>query len=316
MDLRAPAGTPVYAPVSGRVRLSRYRIDAGNDPRRFVYSRDPFQMPVSESRRNRGDVDRYLEIALTDEKGRTWMLRHVDPNSVPLKVRQYAEHSDFLPAGEHLGNIVAWHQPVTPQNQMYDHVHFEVIDGGGQYLNPLLLLPPRPDTLPPQIGGIWFCADESEKTFPTFLGIPRIRGHVDLIVEASDVVDNLGYLVLPHRIKYAIDQVTESGFAMIHPEIEVYQFDRLPVSGDRSRDATVIFKNRLKTTGSIVESHGNAIRRRFLLVLTNGTSFSGFKPERCWETRLVPNGRYRLTVTAYDLAGNTTRREQLFDVLN
>ena len=209
VDLRVPAGTPVYAPVKGRVRLSRYRIDASNAPRRFVYYREPFRSPAPGQQRSNNDRNRYLEISLTDEAGRNWMIRHIDPDSVPQKIRFFATTSEVLPAGSHLGNVIAWHIPVTPRKETYDHIHFEVTDAPGNYLNPLLLLPPRPDLLPPQIGGIWFCPNEREKAFPTYTGVPRISGNVDIIAEIADYVDNLGYLVAPHRVKYTIDRETD-----------------------------------------------------------------------------------------------------------
>ncbi|NLI75569.1 MAG: hypothetical protein GX442_03900 [Candidatus Riflebacteria bacterium] len=308
-DVRTQAGSVVYTPVAGRVTVSKYRIDAARVPLHFQYQRWPFA--------DRADTDaRYVEAAVTDDQGRTWMFRHLDGKSIPSDLLRRSRAGEPIPAGEPLGTIVAWHQPVLPETATYHHLHLEVLASDGTYLNPARLMAPLPDTDPPVIHGIWFVRNEEETTFPATDGRPRVSGDVDVVAAITDRMPNSRYILSPYLVRTRLMALSGSDAREILPWTEVVRFDRLPVTGDRTQLATVVYKERLRIDGKPLLSNGEMGPRFFLLTLTNGDRRAGYAARRSLPTRSLRDGIYRFDLEAADLAGNVASASQEFEVRN
>jgi murein DD-endopeptidase MepM/ murein hydrolase activator NlpD len=123
LDLQAPAGTKIYAPVSGVVAT------------RYYYKRpSPYT----------------YEVSIATENGYRWEFHHIDPESIPLDIRQLAEQRGVVQQGAVLGDIY----DASPLN-IPPHVHINVIGAEGYYHDPLKFFPPLADPQPPVINGIY-----------------------------------------------------------------------------------------------------------------------------------------------------------------
>ncbi|MBP7635887.1 hypothetical protein KBA41_17115 [Candidatus Ozemobacteraceae bacterium] len=308
LDVRAPAGTVVYTPVSGTVTISSYRIEASRSPLRFAYVRSPFTLSSDLS-------SKYIEVSILTTDGTNWCFRHLDPNSIPYHLLTKAKSGMAVVAGDSIGNIVPWTEVVLPVNEKYDHVHLEVIASDGSYINPVPLLEPVPDTQPPTIHGIWAVPNEETTAFVGPNGIPEVFGDIDFVLAVTDSLPGGGYRYSPYRVQAAVRRLDAPGATIIPPS-DVFKFDRLPIRGDRTQLSTVIYKERLKTPTGVVESIGNGGPRFFLMNLTNGNPALGYKPEYALRTSDLADGRYALDVEAFDIAGNTASATLEFTIRN
>lgn len=307
MDLRVPAGTKVFSPISGKIRISAYRIEASRKPLKFEYLRSPFrQKPQIGSR--------YVEIAVTDESGRIWMFRHLDPGELPPDLLEKERAGIPVRAGEQLGVVVAWNAPILPDPAIYHHMHFEILDPDGYYFNPAAILKPLKDSIPPVIHGVWFVPDEGGKAFPPARGgIPTVRGGIDIVAGITDSADGNRYIHSAYKIRMGIR--AEAGEQVV-PDADIVEWDRLPIKGDRTQMATVLYKESLTCDRKTIESNGNQGPRFFLNILTNGDRKNGYSPGYCFQTKNVPDGRYFVDIEASDLNGNTASGTWEFLVKN
>ncbi|MFZ2961508.1 MAG: hypothetical protein WA705_31915 [Candidatus Ozemobacteraceae bacterium] len=328
-DLAVPAGTELYTPISGTVDIFTYRIDAGKSPLKFAYLRHPFRersensdgSPVSSSASPKGSyASRYVEVAITDSLGRRWMFRHVDGQTIPRRVTELDGTGKILPAGEKIGAIIPWSEAVYPETRRYDHLHFEITDAEGWYLNPERLMTTVSDTQPPEIKGIWFVHNEgdtvfsssTEKRFPA----PIVFGDIDIIARIDETMNGSRYFSTPWSVSAAISRVTATTTELLGSPVEVFRFDRLPMKGDRTQFATTVYKERLRVDGIELGSQGNSQMRVFYFILTNGDPISGYDPARSIHTSALPDGRYLVRVSATDFTGNTASASQEFVIQN
>ena len=110
LDLQAPAGTAVFAPVGGKVTLDYY----------YPRYKSPYTFRVS------------IEAA----DGLRWELHHVDPATVPAAVQAAAAQSGAVGEGAFVARISDASSVGLPS-----HVHVEVIDAAGVRRDPLRFLP-------------------------------------------------------------------------------------------------------------------------------------------------------------------------------
>lgn len=292
LDVRAAAESPVYAAAGGRVVALRY------------YGARPL----------------YFEVAIEDDQGFLWEYHHVDEDSVPEVIREAHEEGGKVPAGAHLGDVIRWR--VQAYGRRYDHLHVNVLDPWGNYLNPLHFLAlPSPDEVPPVIWGLHFCANEDEKAFPAPGGVPVISGDVDVVLHAEDTFGEAPYQLGVYEIQYQIFRLTARERKPMTEPVLFCRFDSLPGGFDRHAGVEDVFKARLKVGSEVLETEGNYSKRRFMYVLTHAPAGRVSGPESFWDTDgfhpdgapRFPDGKYQIVVAARDISGNTTRRS--FDVL-
>ena len=153
LDLKAPAGTAVVAPVSGEVSTGYY------------YRR---KSPYT------------YEVAIATEGGRRWELHHLAPDTVPASVERRAAGGGTVEAGEVVGRIYdAAEMGMTP------HVHVNVIGPDGYYLNPLRFLPPLEDQEGPVIRGVYLVdGDDHARSLDSTTRVQA--GSYQLVIDAFD----------------------------------------------------------------------------------------------------------------------------------
>ncbi len=161
LDLQAPAGTAVFAPVGGKVSLDYY----------YPRDRIPYTFRVS------------IEAA----DGLRWELHHVDPATVPAAVEAAAARGGTVTEG----TLVARIADASPVG-LPSHVHVELIDRAGVRQDPLRFLPPLADDVPPDILGVYAVGADGHAVAEQVGGATRgavTRGQsYDLIVDAVDVI--------------------------------------------------------------------------------------------------------------------------------
>lgn len=113
LDLKAPAGTPVYAPTGGRVEVGYY------------YPR--VKVPCTYG------------VSIVGDDGYRWEFHHIDPGTVPKGIVDLAKRHGHVASGAMLGRI---YDASEMHAGIFPHVHVNVIDRNGFYQNPLISFPP------------------------------------------------------------------------------------------------------------------------------------------------------------------------------
>lgn len=177
LDLKAPAGTPVYAPTGGRVEVGYYY------PRVKV----PYTYGVS----------------LVGDDGYRWEFHHIDPGTVPHGILALAKSHGHVAPGTMLGRI---YDASKMHVGIFPHVHVNVIDLNGFYQNPLNFFPPFVSKNRPRLRALYVVNGNRRivaswtpgKVMPLTLS----PGHYVLVLDISDVLgeakagDSLRYLSL------------------------------------------------------------------------------------------------------------------------
>jgi hypothetical protein len=140
----------------------------------------------------------------------------------------------------------------------------------------------------------------------------RLAGVVDVRVRVRDPQSFIGWfselpwLAAPHhpfRLRITVTQVTTGRVVHDRDVFRAEQMLQLP-AGQHFAPGT---EQNLPANGCM--SHHRTIR-------CDGIYWFRLVPRPYWDTTRLPNGRYRLSVHAWDTAGNTTREETEVTIRN
>lgn len=309
MDLCAPAGTEIFAPVSGKVTVNAYRIEASSTPARFVYHRRRF---------NRGEVSdtRYLEVSIFDKEGNNWMFRHVEPRSVSDEMFNLALTGKPIEVGTCIGRVARWILPVKPEPSLYNHIHLEIVASSGHYLNPADFVATSRDYYPPAITGIYFVSFDQDQAFSQYPH-PVVKGKISIIAGVTDRMNKAAYLHSVYSVEVELQSFSaaENQWQLLK-RYQAYRFDRLAIIGDRTQLAKAIYRDSIVVGQKRIFANGNDGPRFFLLNLTAGDIRRGYDSYNGLETRDLPNGFYRMQLKVSDRAGNEKTAFQDFVIKN
>lgn len=152
VDLAAPPGTLVVAPISGLVETGHY------------YKRES---------------DYTYEVAITTDDGHRWEFHHIDPNEIPERVEKLASEGGSIEAGAVLGGIYD-----ASQIGIEPHVHVNVIGPDGLYKDPLGLLPGIGDDTAPTLNAAWWARKDGDRLVEVTSGD---ESAAVLVVDAQDI---------------------------------------------------------------------------------------------------------------------------------
>ncbi len=164
LDIHAPAGTPVYAPVAGLVGMGYYYPRA--------------QVPYT------------YEVFLDGDDGFRWEFHHIDQTTIPQEIAELAKRHGRVERGTLLARIydAPKFDPTIPP-----HVHVDVIAGDGFYQNPLKFFPPLSDKTGPTIQGIYLVDASNHVVAGSAPGIalPALlpSGKYELVLDIIDIID-------------------------------------------------------------------------------------------------------------------------------
>lgn len=199
LDMLADAGTAIYAPVSGKVAMQNY-YPQGNTP--YTY-----------------------EVSIETEMGYRWELHHIDETTIPDVIRQLAQTGGAVEAGTFLGKVFdATVVDVAP------HLHLNVLDPEGHYINPRQFLPEINDAMPPTIRGLYLVNGQGNEV------LNPSPGQYELVL---DVIDGIPPSTIEQSI-YRLEVTTRSG-----TEATFWQqlFDQLSTPEDFISGATEIYRS-------------------------------------------------------------------------
>ena len=211
LDIRADAGTKVYSSTSSKVvNIENY---------------------IS------GD-DLYWEVALLDSDGFVWQYHHIAKESIPEEIYRAFDSGESIAKGTLLGEIVYW--PVVSYGERFHHVHLNILDKDGEYVNPMLFLKSLGDRSAPVIEGISILEKNPPKKSPRDqmrdawknrkpnsgkkTDEPLVaKGDYYIGVKVYDFINHHAYKVPPYKLSYRIDGGKERVF---------WQFDKIPGGSD------------------------------------------------------------------------------------
>ena len=253
IDIRGDEGTPIYAAVGGKV------VNVANYYQGSRY---------------------YWEVAILDEQGYLWQYHHVDPDSIPEKIKTAFKNKESVPAGELLGEIVDW--PASTYGEVYTHIHLNVLGKDGVYLNPLHFLESLQDKKKPSIQKIGIL---DKRGRPQSGNVAK--GDYGLFVQARDLLKHHRFYIPPYHVEYRIQNSAWK---------TVWKFDQLPGGSDREAFVKDFFVP--------WSTCGNYTCREIYIDL-------GFQ-----QTNPFPQkkGSYDLEVRVFDQAGNADQSSYQFEV--
>lgn len=261
IDGRSNVGNPVYATSGGQV-VNVENYTPGNDL--------------------------YWEVAILDPDGFLWQFHHLEVSSIPQAIwDKFAEYQanpatgGFIPANTYIGDVVYW--TVITYGERYHHIHLNILDGGGNYLNGFAFLSPLNDTQVPEIQAVGLYQNGA------ILAGNQVSGTYSLYVRVRDLILHNQFYVPPYDLTVAIDG---------GPAQTVWRFDNLPGGGDRYAYVSQLF---------VSPTCGNYSCRDFYIDL-------GFVPG---SARAFPTngGTHSAVVTARDYAGNETSQTYTWTVV-
>ncbi len=164
LDMHAPAGTPVYAPVAGVVGMGYYYPRA--------------QVPYT------------YEVFIDGDDGFRWEFHHIDQATIPKEIADLANRHGRVDRGTLLARI---YDAPKFDPQIPAHVHIDVIDRDGIYQNPLKFFPPVSDKTPPKILGIYLVDGTNHVVAGSVpgIGLPSLlsSGKYEVVLDIIDFID-------------------------------------------------------------------------------------------------------------------------------
>ncbi|MCS7250635.1 MAG: M23 family metallopeptidase [candidate division WOR-3 bacterium] len=227
-----------------------------------------------------------------------FLYAHIDSS------RYHKQVGDYVQRGELIGYLVPW--PVNG----FDHIHFAKIKDAGNIwpradwvfvFNPLILLRPNLDTIPPifeyaRLNHYFaFCLNNTSN----YLNPDSLYGDVDIIAKIFDKFsastgNNVWDRLIPLKIEYEIIGEYET-----LPRTLSFSFSsRLP----NDQLISVVYKQ-----DNICRTRGDYNYRDYYFIITNTDGDSIIESSDAnysWQTRNFPNGRYLVKVYAYDASNN------------
>ncbi len=164
VDLQAPAGTPVYAPVGGIVGMGYYYPRA--------------QVPYT------------YRVSIDGDDGFRWEFHHIDQTTIPKEIADLAKRNARVESGTMLARIydAPKFDPDIPP-----HVHVDVIDGDGVYQNPLRFFPRISGNTALRIQGVYLVDVTNHVVAGRAAGIDLPTelpaGKYDLVLDVIDILD-------------------------------------------------------------------------------------------------------------------------------
>jgi hypothetical protein len=227
-----------------------------------------------------------------------FLYAHID------SARYHKQVGDYVQKGELIGYLVPW--PVSG----FDHIHFAKIKDEGYtwpradwafVFNPLILLRPNIDTIPPKFEYtrpnqyFAFCLNNTSN----YLNPDSLYGDVDIICKVYDKFsvstrDTVWDRLIPLKIEYEIIGEYET----LEKTLSFSFSGRLP----SDQLINVVYKQ-----DNICRSRGDYDYRDYYFIITNTDGDSLIESSDinyCWPTRNFPNGRYLIKVYAYDAFNN------------
>jgi hypothetical protein len=171
LDIRSKIHEPIYASRGGKVvNVENYR--PGN--------------PL------------YWEVAILDVYGLVWKYHHVDPDSIPEKIKKAFKNGESIPDGEFIGNVIEW--PISTMGEIYHHLHLLIVDKDQNYINPFLVLEDLNDQKAPEIIRVGLQQNKKIKNDQR-----SIKNPVGIYLNARDLALHEKFYLPPHKIEYQID---------------------------------------------------------------------------------------------------------------
>jgi len=262
IDIMAPNGTDVFHRAGGQV-VNVENYQPGNDL--------------------------YWEVAFLDPNGYLWQYHHIDKNTIPQFIKnKFAEYQanpetgGFVTGDVYIGDIVYW--TVVSYGKRFNHIHLNIFEPGGAYVNGFEFFTPLADDDAPEILGVGLLQNGA-----VYSG-NEISGNYSLYVRSRDLVLDDVYWLPPYEVTFSVDG---------GPVESVWEFYTLPGGGDDEAYLNDYYV--------VPPTCGNYSCRDFYIDL-------GFIKD---SQRVFPSdgGEHTVEVTAWDYAGNATTQTYTWTVL-
>jgi hypothetical protein len=259
----------------------------------------------------------HWRIATGEPTGGTsvgYLYAHVDEYNIAVDV------GDLVMRGQYLGALVPW--PVYD----FTHIHFARIeDTGYQWYgdwlctdNPHLDFDNQTEggapVFEPAVGGdlLAFCANQSS----SYQSPSALQGEVDIIAHVGDQIES-DWVCTVQEIRYTIHPVGDPGYTIVDNKLAVY-FD-MALDTYQGGPIDPFLVDLLYKQDSTCHTYGDYESREFFHIITNSNGDQIYEESDLWEawdTSLLPDGDYVVSVTASDVVGNSATESMVVTTAN
>lgn len=152
VDVLAHEEQVVTTPVSGVIEGVYYSYSDdyfGNAEKFEIHLRDIVNGFVEQP-----SDKRYFEVAIIDEQGNRFEFHHINPDTLPDEIRQKILLGDsWVSAGTIIGSVIDFRSRRGKIDM--DHLHYNIVNHQGYYLNPFHFSKTINDDSPPQLTNIY-----------------------------------------------------------------------------------------------------------------------------------------------------------------
>ncbi len=280
LDMIVPIGEPTYAVAPGIVKCV---------------------LTIS------GDYHWRIAISPEQDPGWSdgWLYAHLIESTIQFDVGDTVQLHDYL------GDIIEW-------TIHWGHIHFvEIADSGlvwsyddnewGINFNPLLVLEPDTDSIPPVIENVFtdskfgFCENESSN----YLDPDSLYGDIDIITKVVDYIGDSQWQQPAFSSYYWVENLPEGDIVfprtLGHVLNHKYSFYS---SGYYEPYATVLYKR----DAVLPSPPWGQMERDFYHIMTNNNGDSLIElseKELAFHTGDYPSGKYRIFIEVFDEYGNS-----------
>lgn len=263
--------------------------------------------------------DYHWRVAIGNAPGpgssKGYLYAHIDPATFAVDV------GDFVTAGQYLGDLVPWPVPG------FTHTHFARIEDSGVVWNGDWLCTdnPQPDLMPQTdtsapvfqsaIGSdpFAFCLNETS----LYRDPEALSGQLDIIVRVSDVIDAGAWRCAVQELRYSIHPVGAPQAPLVDDKLAV-RFD-MALDTYQGGPIDPFLVDLFYKQDNTCPTEGDYGSREFYHILTNSNGdeiYDSVDVAEAWDTTVLPDGDYRIEVTAIDAAGNASQSSMVVTTSN
>lgn len=211
LDIRVNEGDAVRTPVAGRLEGGYYAYTDSYDG-----STQKHFLPLKDALEGNGAPlwgEYYFEVAVIDVYGHRFEFHHINPNTLPETLKNKILNNGAVDVGDLVGYVIKTQS--KPLGMEYHHLHYNIVNSRGLYINPLYVSESVGDELPPQIVNVYVATKSGCGIDWPFLqevadGATAHQGDY-LVVEAFDKIRD-GTFVFPPTVVRAVFESSASVF--------------------------------------------------------------------------------------------------------
>lgn len=200
LDILADKDQLITSPISGTIEAGYYSYTDD-----YYGNTEKFFLPLKEALKGEVEIPwgkAYFEIAVIDDQGMRFEFHHVDSEDIPpLILDKILSGHQKVKAGKILGKVYDW--KIKKGKIELRHIHYNIINNKGHYLNPFNFSPKVFDFKKPNITHIYATKKSICHKAPELIEFQDspLETNGEIIVRTYDIINDSSLSKAPVLIK-------------------------------------------------------------------------------------------------------------------